>query len=310
MELGIRHRDEQPTAECKARRRRSRSISGKEAYTPSRTCPICLDDMLPSMWETFGCGIHFCCAECAKVCARDSVNRSLIPRCWEDKCRHSMDVFAAHRLLDNETLEHYLELMFWSNGSILACPKCVTVLYRDPDVKETRGVYAICPSCSFKFCPNCKCASHPGIECDAAVQREITDTCALILSQEDLCTVEDSEQMIKVCPRCRAPIQKADEESCNHMTCLQCRYEFCWICLADRRAISAHGCHHHWPHCRFYCSYKGPDRWLPDDCDRCRQLGVACRTQDVQCTQPFGDMVNQYYYTVLDFCKQFVEAVR
>ena len=52
------------------------------------------------------------------------------------------------------------------------------------------------------------------------------------------------------CPGCKRPIQKRD--GCDHMKCSQCRYEFCYKCLANYERIrwfgnSAHrsSCSHH-----------------------------------------------------------------
>mmetsp|Transcript_119105 Transcript_119105/g.362336 ORF Transcript_119105/g.362336 Transcript_119105/m.362336 type:complete len:478 (-) Transcript_119105:203-1636(-) len=80
----------------------------------------------------------------------------------------------------------------------------------------------------------------------------------------------------KACPRCRAPVQKCDEASCDHMTCTQCRHEFCWSCLADRVAIFAHGNHFHRPSCPFHAPFHGPPEYLPERCRRCAHRGSAC----------------------------------
>ncbi|KAL4806762.1 hypothetical protein BDV18DRAFT_138163 [Aspergillus unguis] len=44
-------------------------------------------------------------------------------------------------------------------------------------------------------------------------------------------SMQKVEQTTKRCPGCQWPIEKND--GCDHMTCIKCRREFCWICLGD-----------------------------------------------------------------------------
>jgi len=49
------------------------------------------------------------------------------------------------------------------------------------------------------------------------------------------------EKTTKRCPRsaCSAPIEK--NNGCDHMTCLACKHEFCWLCFADWKSIRTTG---------------------------------------------------------------------
>ena len=62
---------------------------------------------------------------------------------------------------------------------------------------------------------------------------------------------EDSELWVKKnakpCPGCNIPIDKRD--GCNHMTCSQCSYEFCWLCLGPlRNHLEPHSCNRYEQH--------------------------------------------------------------
>jgi len=110
----------------------------------------------------------------------------------------------------------------------------------------------------------------------------------------------------KFCPRCRCIVEKADSESCSHMTCLRCRFEFCWNCSADRSVIAAHGNHFHRPSCEFYAPFAGRDDFLPQRCVKCRLRGVACRPMFVDHTlMPPGACVGDHYVQLVDMCVQW-----
>lgn len=88
---------------------------------------------------------------------------------------------------------------------------------------------------------------------------------------------ESPEQVeVKRCPRCQEAFVKEGDDSCDHMRCSSCRWEFCWTCLADRNAILHHGCHHHDRHCKFYAPFDEPLRYL-EKCPSCRRGGRPCR---------------------------------
>jgi hypothetical protein len=64
------------------------------------------------------------------------------------------------------------------------------------------------------MCFKCKAVSHPGVTCNNVGNAELR---AYIKNNNVL-----------LCPSCGHGTEKID--GCNHMTCSNCFYEWCWIC--------------------------------------------------------------------------------
>jgi hypothetical protein len=65
------------------------------------------------------------------------------------------------------------------------------------------------------MCFKCLSEWHSGMSCEIYMRKHGYNTLA--------------NPKLKLCPKCFIKIEKSD--GCNHMTCLGCGHEFCWICL-------------------------------------------------------------------------------
>jgi len=293
----------------------------------NQTCCACLCDIKASKLESF-CGVHTCCTDCAATSASLQVQSGCMPRCFHPDCRALIDPLVAMRLLKPKDYELYLRLALWSNPCIEACPQCCELVYSDPTKNENAKVQ--CPSCFHGFCRDCRCPVHEGLDCASALQKQEglmalereahePELESMVSSRTPAQSMKSpwgkvhSEHCWKTCPRCRATVEKMDDEDCDHMTCACCRHEFCWSCLADRAVIYAHGNHHHWSTCKFHTSYAGRDEYLPDRCNKCLLRGTACRASGGEGTShkllnfaagSFGERPA----AVLDACMRWVQG--
>ena len=101
-----------------------------------------------------------------------------------------------------------------------------------------------CVNCKFKTCFQCREATHAPLTCEQnqaflRAQLAPTDTKSLMW-------------MSKNTKRCRCKVMIEKNNGCDHMTCSQCRAEWCWLCGANYRRIRVEGNTAHERTCLYY----------------------------------------------------------
>lgn len=95
-------------------------------------------------------------------------------------------------------------------------PNCNYIIYGFPNTKSIECI------CKQTGCFQCKFnEAHEPLNCITLHKWE--EQC-----KKDLQSVEWMFANTKKCPQCFVRIEK--NSGCNHMTCTNCHYEFCWIC--------------------------------------------------------------------------------
>jgi len=84
--------------------------------------------------------------------------------------------------------------------------------------------------CGYRFCFSCHKEAHSPASC--ADVKQWAKKC-----KDDSETANWIVVNTQDCPNCRSAIEK--NGGCNHMTCMKCKHEFCWICRGDWKKHSA-----------------------------------------------------------------------
>jgi hypothetical protein len=106
-----------------------------------------------------------------------------------------------------------------------------------------------CPHCDYNLCLTCNRPWHANTGCSKAAELE-----------EAKCVEQIKQMGAKPCPKCGLDIEK--HGGCDHMTCHQCRHNFCWQCLVSMDTPGPHndGC----PLVRRNVAVD-PGNWAPDN---------------------------------------------
>ena len=198
------------------------SVSGKIL----KDCPICghpINTSKDTMEIVLPCG-HQGCYSCILEYVKCylMVKRCVDLQCWICKCKIPFSVFAQ---LPTEDFLKYKKWLIKSytdeSKTIKWCPNENCEYFVEfPDMLSID----IKCFCGYIFCFKCGKESHKPTLCDLRKSWDFKNSS----ESEDVLWIQANT---KPCPACKKYIEK--NEGCNHMTCSQCKHEFCWICFAD-----------------------------------------------------------------------------
>ena len=193
-------------------------------------CPVCFEDLDPANSGYLKCN-HAFCAGCWKghLLAQISAGKAcLLTKCPFPKCNLRVGPSFFEKYLSTADYEKYKKFVTMSftddNKTLKWCPNTNCGLIAENTGPST--VEVTC-KCDYVFCFACSSEGHLPVNCEIYkkwIEKSTSES-------ENLTWIKANT---KPCPHCKKPIEK--NQGCNHMTCSQCKYEFCWICMGVWKA--------------------------------------------------------------------------
>lgn len=216
------------------------------------TCWICCEDYPRTFTFSMKCG-HEYCILCYATYLANELHHGTLVRCMDSDCtltiphRVGEKILSVHdesrnggvKLVDTPLNENRLLLahakvaVAKNTKRFVACPlvdcnNFVEIVEGEvlPDKSDPAVTTVPVVKCvdGHEFCFRCHYENH--LPCPCWITQKWIKKCA-----DDLETANWIEANTHNCPGCDGPIEK--NGGCNHMVCLTCRKEFCWICHGD-----------------------------------------------------------------------------
>jgi len=185
----------------------------------SNECNVCFDEVEEGEknFNALPCG-HICCTQCWTNYLKTLITEAKVEhiKCVDHQCKEiiSEEFILNHIKDDNKLVDKYNKFkkraLIIGDKNKKQCPKpdCDSFLE-----KSTLSKYVKCEH-GHKYCFECLKPPHGTTDCDALMEKELLKW--------------TKNKRVKRCPRCRIYTEK--NEGCNHMTCVSCKYQWCWLC--------------------------------------------------------------------------------
>ena len=188
----------------------------------NKFCLVCDNKLtIEELNDNFIDCFHGFCNSCYYDYLKENINNNNIEKikCLEHNCDNILfdDFIQDHLKNDIPLLEKYIkfkkrrQLMLDPNIQLCPHPNCESYAS-----KMENNNYVTCLE-GHKFCFNCLKDWHGKEKCNVEMDPKFENW--------------KNSKNVKRCPNCKYFIEK--NEGCNHMTCINCKYEWCWYCLKE-----------------------------------------------------------------------------
>ena len=197
-------------------------LEKKEINKFNKYCLICNEKLTDSEYFTnFTSCYHFFCNDCYYNYFKEKIENNNVERikCPKSGCKKIIfDNFIQLKISnDISLLDKYLkfkerrQLMYNPDYQICPYPDCESY------VKKGKNKYVSCIQNGHKFCLKCLKGWHGNEPCKIDKDKSFESW--------------RNSSNVKKCPKCKYYVEKID--GCNHITCFNCKYQWCWICLNE-----------------------------------------------------------------------------
>ena len=166
---------------------------------------------------------HNFCIDCWFEYLKEKINNANVYKisCMNHECNYSLTEHFVKSIIgqDIQLLQKYDKFLsrkklMESNKKIKFCPIPDCDGYAEKKNKREKIV-----KCNFshEFCFDCGNKPHPNQKCSDVIDKDFERW--------------KSSRVVKRCPHCKYWTEK--NEGCNHMTCSQCKFQWCWLCQKE-----------------------------------------------------------------------------
>ena len=194
------------------------------SYSKPKECGVCGEtiEYQDEYKVKISCN-HSFCIDCWENYLKEKINNANVAKisCMQHGCSIALTRDFIKKILNNDDIlmkkydkfeERHKLLM--SDKNIKFCPTPDCDGYAERKSKDKKYV-----KCNFghDFCFECLNAPHGDKKCEELIDKGFEDW--------------KSHKIVKRCPKCQMWTEK--NEGCNHMTCVECKFQWCWLCQKE-----------------------------------------------------------------------------